>query len=179
MPETVPGRAASAPALRTSPPATGMGRVWRLLDVPGVPRWAVPWSLGLAVVGLGLSIYLTIEHYTAPGTLACPANSTIDCARVTTSRESMFLGVPVAVLGIVYFVAVLALCLPMVWRVRDRRVWWARLALAGLGLAFVVYLIFAELFLIEAFCLWCTVVHLVTYALFAVIVTATARADYE
>jgi len=149
----------------------------RVLRVPGLPSWAVPASLALGVLGLGLSIYLTVEHYTAPGTLACPANTTVDCATVTTSPQSTLIGIPVAVLGMVFFVAALALCLPALWRRRDTRLWQARIAVAGLGMLFVIYLIFAELFLIEALCLWCTAVHLVTFGLFAVVVMATAKAD--
>jgi Predicted membrane protein len=144
---------------------------------PAVPRWAVPASLALALVGLGLSTYLTIEHFTNPGSLACPVGGAVDCAQVTTSAQSKFLFIPVAVLGIVFFVAMLALCLPTLWRRSDRRLWQARMAVAGLGVLFVIYLIFAELFIIEAFCLWCTAVHLVTFGLFAVVVLATAVAD--
>jgi uncharacterized membrane protein len=140
-------------------------------------RWVVPASIALGLAGLGLSIYLTIEHYTAPGTLACPANSTIDCARVTTSPQSTFLGIPVAVLGVAFFVAAIALCLPALWRSTDPRVWRARLGLAVLGMVFVVYLIFVELFVVNAVCLWCTVVHVVTFALFAVIALGTALID--
>ena len=140
-------------------------------------RWVVPASLALGLLGLGLSIYLTIEHYTAPGTLACPANSTIDCARVTTSPQSTFAGIPVVLLGLVFFVAAIALCLPPLWRSTTAWIWRARLGLVVLGMLFVVYLIFAELFLVNAFCLWCTAVHLVTFALFAVVAMGTALTD--
>jgi uncharacterized membrane protein len=140
-------------------------------------RWAAPASLALSLAGLGLSIYLTIEHYTAPGTLACPANSTVDCARVTTSPQSTVAGIPVAVLGIVFFVAAAVLCLPALWRSANGKVRGARLGVAALGMVFVVYLIFAELFLVNAFCLWCTAVHLVTFALFGVIALGHALTE--
>jgi uncharacterized membrane protein len=137
----------------------------------------VPSSLALALAGLGVSVYLTIEHFRAPGTLACPATATVNCAQVTTSAQSHFLGMPVAVLGLAYFVVALVLCLPQVWALRDQRVWKARLGVAGLGLLFVIWLIFAELFLIKAICLWCTAVHLIAFGLFAVVVMATAKSD--
>jgi uncharacterized membrane protein len=38
----------------------------------------------------------------------------------------------------------------------------------------VVYLVWAELFRIDAICLWCTVVHALTVAPFAVLVLAAA-----
>src|SRR5688572_4623660 len=101
---------ARVPQYRTS----GLNTTPRWMDQP--LRWVVPASLALGVAGLGLSVYLTIEHYTAPGTLACPANSTIDCAKVTTSPQSTFLGIPVAVLGLAFFLAAIVLCLPALWR---------------------------------------------------------------
>jgi uncharacterized membrane protein len=142
-----------------------------------LPTWAVPGSLGLSVLGLGLSIYLTIEHFTQNTTLSCPAGTTVNCVKVTSSASSRLVGIPVAVLGLVFFVAMIALCLPQVWRIRDLRLWRGRLVVAGVGLAFAVYLIFAEIFLIKAICLWCTFVHVVSFLLFAVIAMATAVAD--
>lgn len=145
--------------------------------VAGLPRWAVPASFGLALAGLGVSLYLTVEHYTAPGTAVCLVGDANACAAVTTSDQSRFLGIPVALLGLLYFVGMVVLCLPRVWALRDPRVWQARIAAAGLGVAFVLWLIFAEIFLIESICTWCTVVHLVTFGLYCVILMASAVAD--
>ena len=145
--------------------------------VAGLPRWAVPSSLGLALAGLGVSIYLTVEHFTAPGTAACLIGDTNACATVTTSAQSKFLGIPVALLGLLYFVAMVALCLPQVWALRDPRIWKARIAAAGLGVVFVLWLIFAEIFIIESICTWCSVVHLITFGLYSVILMASAVAD--
>ena len=141
-----------------------------------VPGWVPPSSLALALAGLAVSVYLTIEHYTAGTTLACPENATVNCVKVTTSRYSQVLGVPVAVLGVVFFVVAAALCLPRVWR-QGGVVRGARLAVAAVGVVSVLYLVWAELFGVDAICLWCTAVHLLTLALFAVIAIGTALAD--
>jgi uncharacterized membrane protein len=37
----------------------------------------------------------------------------------------------------------------------------------------IIYLIIAELFIIKAICLWCSSVHVITFLLFVVIVTAS------
>jgi uncharacterized membrane protein len=139
------------------------------------PRWAAPSTVVLAGAGLAVSAYLTVEHWRSPATLACPATATVNCARVTTSEQASLLGVPVALLGVVFFVAMLAACLPFAWR--DRRLDRARLGLAAVGVAFVVYLVFAELFLVNAICLWCTAVHVVAVALFGAVAFATAALD--
>lgn len=127
-------------------------------------------SLGLSVLGLAVSIYLTYEHFTGSSTLACSGSAQVDCLRVTTSQWSTLLGVPVALLGLLFFVAMTALCLPPVWRRAPRSLDLARIAATAVGLVMVFYLIWAEFFRIHAICLWCTGVHLITFVLFFVLV---------
>jgi uncharacterized membrane protein len=131
-------------------------------------------SLLIALVGLAVSSYLTVEHYAASTVLACPENSVINCAKVTTSSYSEIGPVPVALLGAIYFLVMTALCTPMAWRVRqlDR----LRIAGAAAGVVSSLYLVWAELFRLDAVCLWCTVVHVSTLALLAAVLwTTTGR----
>ena len=76
-------------------------------------------------------------------------------------------------LGLVFFVPMIALCLPVAWRSADRRIHLARLVLSITGVGMILYLIIAELFIIKAICLWCSSVHLITFILFVIIVTAS------
>ena len=85
----------------------------------------------------------------------------------------MIFGIPVAVLGLAFFVPMIVLCLPAAWRTADRRIHLARLILAITGVGMILYLIIAELFIIKAICLWCSGVHLVTFILFVIVVTAS------
>jgi uncharacterized membrane protein len=140
-----------------------------------IARWVVPTSLGLALGGTAVAIYLTMAHYTTPNVLACSASGTVNCEKVTTSAQSTFVGIPVAVLGLGWFVAMVVLCLPTAWRSGSRIVHWTRLLLAIAGVGFALWLVYAELFLIGAICLWCTVAHLCAFGLFVtVILTAPA-----
>jgi uncharacterized membrane protein len=129
-----------------------------------------------AVLGLGVSIYLTIEHFTSSLSLACPESATVNCQKVTTSSYSHFLGVPVALGGLVFFAVMVALVSPPAWRLR--RLDLVRMGAGLLGVGAIVYLVWAELFRIDAICLWCTAVHVCTVWLFAATVWyATGRAD--
>jgi uncharacterized membrane protein len=143
------------------------------------PRWAVVTSLVLAVVGLGVSAYLTYEHYSASATLACPDTGAINCVKVTTSEYAELLGIPVALLGLLFYAGMTVLCLPIAGRLGGPWVGRARLLGAVGGVVFVLYLVWAELFQIDAICLWCTVVHVVTVSLFAVLVLAAALRPLE
>ena len=140
----------------------------------GAPRWARVWSLVLSVAGLLVSAYLTVEHYTASTTLACPETGVVNCQKVTSSAQSSFVGIPVALLGLLFFVAMVAATLPAAWRWTWSIMRYTRLGLTVLGVAFVIYLIYAELFILDAICLWCTAVHVLTFALFAVVALGAA-----
>jgi uncharacterized membrane protein len=133
------------------------------------PRWASPAALPLALVGLGVSAYLTIAHYGASVALACPDSGVINCEKVTTSPQSVIVGVPVAVLGLAFFGAMVLMNVPRAWRSPSPQLRVTRLGAAAVGVAFAVYLVYTELFTIHAICLWCTSAHIMAYLLFAVI----------
>lgn len=133
------------------------------------PSWLGPLATVWCVLGVAVSSYLTVEHFTAGSTLACPEGEVINCIKVTTSGFATFLGVPVALLGLLFFAGMLVLCLPAVVGRPERWLATARLVGASVGMAMVLYLLWAELFAIHAICLWCTVVHVLTFALFTTV----------
>jgi len=109
-----------------------------------------------------------------PDVLACASTGVVNCERVTTSAQSELLGVPVALLGLGWFLAMTALCSPWAWRSSVPWIRTARLAGAVAGMVFVLWLVYAELFVIRAICLWCTAVHVCTLGLFVTILWHTA-----
>jgi uncharacterized membrane protein len=133
------------------------------------PSWA---ALAIALVGLIIAAYLTVEHYDTSATLACPESATINCAKVTTSRWSEIAGIPVALLGLLYFLGMTALLVPVAWRWRQLDA--VRIGAVALGAAMVLYLVYIELFQVDAICLWCTGVHLCVIALFALVLWHTS-----
>jgi len=135
-------------------------------------RWQPIATLLLSIAGLGVATYLTITHFDKVA-LVCSDNGAINCAKVTSSPQSVILGIPVAMLGLAFFIPMIALCLPAAWRSADRRIHLARLILSITGVGMIVYLIIAELFIIKAICLWCSGVHVITFILFVIIVTAS------
>ena len=139
-----------------------------------MPRWPGRLGTTASALGLGVSGYLTFEHFTSSSTLACSGNGAINCLKVTTSSYASVAGVPVAVLGLAFFAVMLVLQLPPMWRRPEPAIRLGRLAWAAVGAAMVLYLLYAELFAIDAICLWCTAVHVLTLVLFGSTVFATA-----
>jgi uncharacterized membrane protein len=143
------------------------------------PPWLVWSSWVLTLIALASAAYLTFEHYSSSTSFACPHNATLNCVKVTTSSYSRFLGVPVAVGGLAFFVVMAVACSPWAWRLTDPRLVLARIAATGLGVVSVIYLVWAELFRIDAICLYCTVIHVCTVLLFGVLVLGQAFRPVE
>ena len=126
-----------------------------------------------SMVGLGVAGYLTYEHYTGSSSLACSTRGIVNCLEVTTSTYSKVAGVPVAVLGLIFFVVMFILQLPAMWNRPGSAIRRVRMTWAVIGLGTVVYLLYTELFKIDAICLWCTAVHVLTFVVFVSTVLAT------
>jgi uncharacterized membrane protein len=116
---------------------------------------------GLALLGLAISAYLTYVHY-ADVQPFCTGIS--DCERVQTSDYAELAGIPVAVLGLVGYAAILA----SLWTRVEVTV-----LLAYLAAGFSGYLTWAELFKIDAICQWCVASALTSVAI-AVLATLLA-----
>ena len=150
----------------------------------GPPLWLQLTSWVLAVIGLGISAYETYAHYNGNHLAGCPsgAGGTFDCAAVITSPQSMVFNVlPVAVLGLAFYVFAVVIFSPWAWsfrgsrtlRITSRGVDIVRLGSVIVGMGFVMYLIYAE-FQIGSVCEYCSGVHLVTFLLFCITVVSAA-----
>ena len=165
--DTANGTAKSRPAGAIGPAQPRPRRFGLLGSMGGLPL--ATWILSL--YGLGASIYLTIAHYDTHVTLACSDKGFVNCLEVTTSQQSMVFGVlPVALLGLLFYVFMVVINSPWGWRLSQPAVMWARLGSVIVGMGFVLYLIYVEVVQIGAICLWCTSVHVATFLIFALMV---------
>ena len=118
-----------------------------------LPKWLI-WSLIIvSFIGFLDASYLTIAHYTG---LALRCSVFNGCDQVTTSPYSVILGIPVALLGVFYYLAIL---LATLFYFDSRKAWlpkyiaWATNA----GLAASVWFVFLQLFVIKAICQYCMI----------------------
>jgi uncharacterized membrane protein len=141
---------------------------------PGPAVWLQLTTFALALAGLGVSIYLTIAHFTESALLGCSESGLVNCTRVTTSPQSYVFGIPVAVLGLAFFLFAVAVMSPWAWQAARREIHLVRVVSLVVAMGFVLYLIYAELFIIGSICLYCTSVHAITFVLFVLTVAAAA-----
>jgi uncharacterized membrane protein len=108
----------------------------------------------LAIAGMGVATYLTYSHY-ADQPIACAGQS--GCAAVENSEYSTIIGIPVAVLGILFCAGLLMLALWRLTRLPLAEEWApvAAFSMTMAGVAFAAYLTYIELFVVEDICIWC------------------------
>ena len=127
------------------------------------PRLSIPI---LAIVGLGVALYLTYTEITETQALCGPIG---DCNRVQQSSFAVLFGIiPIGLLGATGYIAILIAWLvneygPQSLRKLSTLGLWA---MAWFGIAFSIYLTFLEPFVIGATCAWCITSALVMTMVF-------------
>lgn len=112
----------------------------------------------LSIIGIFASIYLVNNHYAPPTSGAlCDFGESISCSLVNTSVFSELLGVPVALLGVFWFLFLLWMCRKAL---RQPEQIPSILGWNVLGILFVAYLIVAEIIL-KSICPFCTLLHII------------------
>jgi uncharacterized membrane protein len=141
------------------------------------PRWVPVTTTVLTLLALLDASYLTYLHFTNKLPLVCPTKpGFINCGDVLNSKYSHPFGIPVVVPGLAWAAVMLVLCSPWMWRAVSPWVHRLRLLGAAAGILTVFYLLWAELIKLHHLCEYCTGVHIVTVALFFVVVFGTALA---
>jgi uncharacterized membrane protein/protein-disulfide isomerase len=129
------------------------------------------WLAGFALLGLATSSASTWVHYQLLNdptyTSVCDINATFSCAEAYTSRFGALAGVPVALLGLLFFALVLgltALCVRSTHAAASLPGY--VFALSTAGLAMVLYLAYASFVVLETLCLLCLGTYVATIGLF-------------
>jgi hypothetical protein len=91
------------------------------LDTPARQPFDLIAILLIAIIGLGISIYLTTVHY-ANAPLVCSAGGIVNCGEVTRSSYSVVPGtsIPVTIPGMLWFLVTGALAL-LTWQAQSGR----------------------------------------------------------
>jgi len=125
----------------------------------------------LALAGIFISLYLTLYKLNVIGELSCSIGS---CETVNTSRWSVFLGLPVAAWGLLFYVDVFIIALlgTMPRFEYEPVISIVLVAQAAIGVLFSAWLTYLELGVIHAICIWC-----VTSAVIVLMILLVSVAD--
>lgn len=118
-----------------------------------IPIWLLASILVIAFIGFFDAVYLTTNHYS--GTIV-PCFVTTGCEQVTTSSYSLILGIPVALLGTLYYLSILFL--GMLYGQKRNFTIFKLLSYASFfGFGFSLWFIYVQAHLIGAWCMYCLI----------------------
>jgi uncharacterized membrane protein/predicted DsbA family dithiol-disulfide isomerase len=131
-------------------------------------------ALVSALVGLGASVtaaYVHYQHIANPGYVSfCDINASVSCTQVYASQYGTFAGVSVAVFGVIWFAFAALLVLAALAgpsSVRESAPAYL-FAASTIGLAVVLYLGYASLFILGLVCILCVFTYASVIALFLI-----------
>jgi uncharacterized membrane protein len=130
----------------------------------------------LSIAGLFVATYLYLYKVGVIGTLVCGTGS---CETVQLSPQSRFLGVEVALIGVVGYAGLLLLALLALHPRFAGRSWPLHLLVvsAAIAVGFTAYLKYLEFFVIHAVCRWCVASAVIIVAIFGLTLVEYRRAE--
>jgi len=130
-------------------------------------------AIVLAVLGLLVSIYMTIYKFTNNDSMCIGSSG---CSEVNASRYSEINGIPVALLGVIGYAVILALLFleqrPGFFQENGTMLFFG---VSLLGFLFTLYLIYLEVALIKAYCPFCLASQAIMTIIFVISVIRLVR----
>lgn len=126
-------------------------------------RYVIPLFLLLLVVGILDSSYLTYERFSG-AIPPCSTSLWVDCGKVLRSDYSALFGIPLSLLGLGHYAVLLAVTILLVRSKQAILKKWVLLQ-SLVGALFSVYLIYIQLGLLHAICVYCMLSAVVSFAL--------------
>ena len=116
-----------------------------------VPKWIVFGLLLASIIGFFDATYLAAEHYLGG---VPPCFIATGCEEVTTSKYSVVFGIPVALLGAVYYLVLFLLSIKLL-ESDSLKILKFISYVSGLGFFATIYFVYLQLFVINAICTYC------------------------
>lgn len=130
-----------------------VGYSWVRHGLPHIWGSSTSWTAPLlAIVGLGIAIYLSYLEITGDPAFCGPVG---DCNAVQQSRWAQIFGLPVGVVGAVGYLIIAFLWIWQRYSPLASQTYWILPLFTLTGVLFSAYLTFLEPFIIGAVCAWC------------------------
>ena len=122
-----------------------------------------------SLLGLAVASFLLYE-YSLSGPIVCPTG--IGCDIVRASPYSNFFGIPIPILGVIFYLTMAVLSVIHTHELPRKLIRKLQLLIAVAGVGFGVYLTFLEGFVIKAFCFWCVLSFIISIIILLAIIAA-------
>jgi uncharacterized membrane protein len=133
--------------------------------------WLVWSAFVIALVGFSDASYLTVEHFR---NAIPPCSITGGCENVLTSPYAVILGIPVPVLGAIYYLAILIGLFTFFDSKKEVILRWT-LRATVLGFLITMWFLYVQQFLIHAYCQYCLLSALTSTLLFVIAIISFCK----
>ncbi|MBL7045256.1 MAG: vitamin K epoxide reductase family protein [Parcubacteria group bacterium] len=124
--------------------------------------WFILIILVLSIIGITDSTYLTIKHYTHSD-INC---SILDgCNIVTTSTYSTVFGMPVALLGIIFYISIFILVF-LLSNKGKKKLLKSLFVISTTGFLMSMWFVYAQAFILNSYCLYCLISAVLSTTIF-------------
>ncbi len=129
--------------------------------------------LFLLILGLLVSVYLTWLHLKPSVGSFCSINEKFDCITVAKSSYSSIFGVPVSLIGVLGYIAMIVICVRLILKeggkirkLNTRMLNFILLAMSSIGVMFMSYLTVVQALVIRSWCVMCIVTDAIIFIVF-------------
>jgi uncharacterized membrane protein len=136
-----------------------------------IKKYSIAFLL-VSLLGMLDAGYLTVKHYTGA---YIPCNILDGCNAVAQSEYSAILGIPVALLGVVFYVTVFILSMALLDSKNEKLIKYI-LLFAISGFVVSLFLTYLQVFVIKALCIYCLVSAVNTVVLLALSIMLSKHA---
>jgi uncharacterized membrane protein len=127
-----------------------------------IPKWLLISFVVFSFAGFFDATFFTVEHYSNK---IPPCSIVNGCEEVLTSEYSQILGVPVSLLGAVYYLIIFILIVAYL-DTKQYRIIKLAARLTFLGVASSAFLLYLQVFVIKALCFYCIISAITSTVLF-------------
>ncbi len=146
-------------------------KLWFKQPLKPLPTSLAVFILVVALLGFADSAYLAIEHYSG---VIPPCTIVSGCETVLTSSYSVVAGIPVSLLGAVFYLVVLIGIFSFLESKKTVLLKWA-LLLTFVGFLFTLWFLYVQAFILGAFCIYCIGSALTSTVLFVIACVTFAK----
>lgn len=133
----------------------------------------------LALIGVADSSYITAQHYRGEDVVCNIGEYEVgDCSTVTSSEYSTVVGVPVALLGAIYYFVLLVLAASMT-TYDDKKLRQLFTAIVSIGFLWSAWFVYIQLFVLNAICVYCMVSAVTTTIMLALAIFGFRKRSYD
>lgn len=126
------------------------------------PKWLYFILFSIGFIGFADALYLTVKHYIGSDVLCSIFDG---CELVTTSGYSLIFNIPVALLGVIFYIIVFTLVFFTI-KNSDITLLISLITVTAIGFLVSIWFVYLQLVVIGAICLYCMISALTSALLF-------------